>query len=58
MGGRFVLTIKNKDTSEEIFKARFAVQGHKDSQKFSLFAQSHDFTCKVHSASLVFSVYV
>ena len=36
MGGRFVLTIKNKDTHEEIFKARFVVQGHKDSQKFSL----------------------
>jgi hypothetical protein len=36
MGGRFVLSIKNKDTSDEIFKARFVVQGHKDSQKFSL----------------------
>jgi Reverse transcriptase (RNA-dependent DNA polymerase) len=36
MGGRFVLTIKNKGTSEEIFKERFVVQGHKDSQKFSL----------------------
>jgi Reverse transcriptase (RNA-dependent DNA polymerase) len=36
MGGRFVLTIKNKDTIEEIFKARFVVQGHNDSQKFSL----------------------
>jgi hypothetical protein len=36
MGGRFVLTIKNKDTNEDIFKERFVVQGRKDSQKLSL----------------------
>jgi hypothetical protein len=36
MGGRFVLSIKNKDTDYEIFKARFVVQGHKDAQKFCL----------------------
>jgi Reverse transcriptase (RNA-dependent DNA polymerase) len=40
MGGRSVLTIKNKDTSEEIFKARFVVQGHKDSKKLSLIHKS------------------
>ena len=28
MGGRFVLTIKNKDTQEKVLKARFVVQGH------------------------------
>lgn len=33
LGGRFVLTIKNKDTDNEIFKARFVVQGHLDKEK-------------------------
>ena len=32
-GGRFVLAIKNPDTDEEIYKARFVVQGHKDKEK-------------------------
>lgn len=30
LGGRFVLTIKSKGTDNEIFKARFVVQGHLD----------------------------
>lgn len=32
-GGRFVLCIKNKGTGEEVFKARYVVQGHKDKDK-------------------------
>jgi hypothetical protein len=36
MRGRFVLTIKNINTGKEIGKARFVVQGHKDSRTFSL----------------------
>lgn len=28
LGGRFVLAIKNADTSDEVYKARFVVQGH------------------------------
>lgn len=28
LGGRFVLAIKNKETDEEVYKARFVVQGH------------------------------
>lgn len=30
LGRRFVLTIKNKVTDKEMFKARFVVQGHLD----------------------------
>lgn len=30
LGGRFVLTIKNVETAEEAYKARFVVQGHTD----------------------------
>lgn len=33
LGGRFVLTIKHKDTENELFKARFVVQGHLDREK-------------------------
>lgn len=33
LGGRFVLTIKHKNTDQEIFKARFVVQGHLDREK-------------------------
>lgn len=33
LGGRFVLAIKNADTAEEIYKARFVVQGHTDVEK-------------------------
>ena len=33
LGGRFVLAIKNPDTDEVIYKARFVVQGHKDKDK-------------------------
>jgi len=33
LGSRFVLSIKNKDSDEEIYKARFVVQGHKDFEK-------------------------
>lgn len=36
LGGRFVLTIKNKGTNKEIYKARFVVQGHKDKLKGNL----------------------
>lgn len=33
LGGRFVLSIKNTETDEPDFKARFVVQGHTDSEK-------------------------
>lgn len=33
LGGRFLLTIKHKDTDKEMFKARFVVQGHLDREK-------------------------
>lgn len=33
LGSRFVLSIKNKDTGDEVYKARFVVQGHKDREK-------------------------
>lgn len=33
LGGRFVLTIKNKGTEGELFKALFVVQGHLDREK-------------------------
>ncbi len=33
MGGRFVLAIKNVGTGEEVYKARFVVQGHTDAEK-------------------------
>ena len=33
LGLRFVLTIKNKDTDDEIYKAHHFFQGHKDAEK-------------------------
>lgn len=33
LGGRFVLTIKDTETDSPVFKARFVVQGHTDSEK-------------------------
>lgn len=36
LGGRFVLSIKNKGTQHEAFKARFVVQGHLDQEKSRL----------------------
>ena len=33
LGGRFVLAIKNIGTKEELYKARFVVQGHTDAEK-------------------------
>jgi hypothetical protein len=36
MGGRFVLTIKDSDTSKEIYKARYVVQDFRDKKKISL----------------------
>lgn len=33
LSGRFVITIKNVETDEPIYKARFVVQGHKDMEK-------------------------
>lgn len=33
LGGRFVLTIKHKDTGNELLKARFVVQGHLDREE-------------------------
>lgn len=33
VGGRFVLTINNKDSDKESLKARFVVQGHMDKEK-------------------------
>ena len=36
LGGRFVLTVKNKDTDKELYKARFVAQGHRDKEKHML----------------------
>ena len=36
LGGRFVLSIKNVDTADELFKARFVAQGHRDRDKNTL----------------------
>lgn len=36
MGGRFVLAIKNEGTKDELYKARFVVQGYRDKMKTSL----------------------
>ena len=36
LGGRFVLSIKNKNTKEEVAKARFVVQVHRDKDKTQL----------------------
>lgn len=33
LGGRFFLVIKNIGTKEELYKARFVIQGHTDSDK-------------------------
>lgn len=40
LGGRFVLTIKQKGTENELFKARFVVQGHLDKEKELLVHES------------------
>lgn len=40
LGGRMVLSIKNKGSDEEVFKARFVVQGHRDKEKNLLIHQS------------------
>jgi Reverse transcriptase (RNA-dependent DNA polymerase) len=36
LGGRFILTIKDVNTGNEFFKARYVVQGHKDREKAQL----------------------
>lgn len=36
LGSRFVLSIKNKDSDKEVYKARYVVQGHKDIEKHLL----------------------
>jgi hypothetical protein len=36
MSGRFVLSIKNSGTNEEMLKARFVAQGYRDKAKTSL----------------------
>ena len=36
MGGRFVLAIKNEGTKDEVYKARYVVQGYRDKMKTSL----------------------
>ena len=33
LGGRFILAIKSTNTSEENYKARFVVRGHRDRYK-------------------------
>ncbi len=33
LGGQFVLAIKNKNTGEMYYKARYVVQGHNDREK-------------------------
>lgn len=37
LGSRFVLSIKNTETDQEIYKARYVVQGHKDKEKNTWF---------------------
>jgi hypothetical protein len=36
MNGRFVLSIKNAGTEEEVFKARYLIRGYRDKMKTSL----------------------
>lgn len=36
MRGRFVLSMKSKDTDKEVYKERYVVRGHKDIEKYSL----------------------
>lgn len=51
LGGRFVLTIKNTGTDQELYKARFVVQGYRDKLNTSLV---HDATtCRPQSARLL-----
>lgn len=33
LNGRFVLVIKNENTDEEIYKARFGARGHRERKK-------------------------
>lgn len=40
LGDRFVLAIKNANTQEEVYKARFVVQGHTDVEKNILMQNS------------------
>lgn len=40
LGGRFVLSIKNKDCFSELHKERYIVQGQKDIEKNILFYNS------------------
>jgi hypothetical protein len=54
MGGRFVQTVKDKDSREEIFKSRFVFQEYKDSQKFFLLHPST--TLHVRSIGLLFCI--
>lgn len=42
LGGNFVLAVKNKDSNEEIFKARYVVQGHTEKEKTLLVHSSRN----------------
>ena len=51
LGGRFVLAIKDEETNDEVWKARFVVQGYRDKLKTSLV---HDTaTPRQHSTRLL-----
>jgi Reverse transcriptase (RNA-dependent DNA polymerase) len=52
--GRFVMTIKNIGTPEEMYKARFVVQGHKDREK--AFLTHNSATLRHSSVKLLVSI--
>jgi hypothetical protein len=54
LGGRFVLSIKSKDTSEKLLKARFVVQGHMDAEKHNLLLSAATLHC--HSLRLILAL--
>lgn len=51
LGGRFVLAIKNMETDEPTYKARFVVQGHNDCEKNLLVHSAN--TIRQHSVRLL-----
>ena len=54
LNGRFVLSIKNVGSKDELYKARFVVQGHKDSEKMYLIHNAS--TLKQSSTRLIASI--
>ena len=54
LGGRFVLAVKNPSTKEEVYKARFVVQGHRDRDKAILVHASPNL--RQESVRLLFAI--